>query len=210
MSQDNSKPPVGKPGRPRSEAARRAILQTAHEILVADGLGRLTIEAVAERARVGKPTIYRYWRNAQELAMAALMADTPLEPAAEGHGSARMRLQAHVEHLLETFTTVRGRQIAQAMAAADQESELAKAFRSRVILQYREKARSILTDAQANGEIALKTDIEVILDMLHAPVFYRLLVGHQPLSQSFGLNIIDTMWAALAPTNGRGATLPKS
>jgi AcrR family transcriptional regulator len=192
---------VSKPGRPRSEVARKAILQTAHEMLMADGLGRLTIEAVAERAHVGKPTIYRYWRNAQELAMAALMADTPLEPAVEKGGTAKMRLQAHVEQLLETFTTMRGRQIAHAMAAADQESELAKAFRSRVILQYREKARAILIEAQAKGEVALKVDVEVVLDMLDAPVFYRLLVGHQPLSPSFGQAIIDTLWPSLAPTD---------
>ena len=199
MSQETSKPTIARPGRPRSEAARKAILQSAHDILIAEGLGRLTIEAVAERARVGKPTIYRYWRNAQELAMAALIADTPLEPAAEKGGTAKMRLQAHIEQLMETFTTVRGRQIAHTLAAADQESELAKAFRSRVILQYREKARSILSDAQANGEVMLKADMETILDLLDAPVFYRLLVGHQPLSPAFGVEIIDTLWAALAP-----------
>jgi len=40
-----------------------------------EGFGRLTVETVSARSRVGKPTIYRYWANASEIAMAALMAD---------------------------------------------------------------------------------------------------------------------------------------
>ena len=63
-----------KPGRPRSEEARRAILEAAHAILMEEGIGRLTVEAVAARARVGKPTIYRSWANAQELALAAFLS----------------------------------------------------------------------------------------------------------------------------------------
>ena len=76
MSQTpNSTPtPRRRPGRPPSDAARHAILEAAHRILMTDGLGRLTIERVAAEAGVGKPTIYRTWTNAQELAMAAFMA----------------------------------------------------------------------------------------------------------------------------------------
>jgi AcrR family transcriptional regulator len=199
MSQEHSKSGSGRAGRPRSETARRAILKAAHDMLMADGLGRLTIEAVAERAQVGKPTIYRYWRNAQELAMAALMADEQAEATPDKTGSAKVRLHAHVEQLLDTFTTARGRQIAHTLAAADQDSELSKAFRSRVILQYREKARAILLEAVAQGEISLKADIDVVLDMLDAPVFYRLLVGHQPLTPAFGKGVVDLVWRMLAP-----------
>lgn len=197
MSQEPNEEPIPKRGRPRSEAARQAILRTAHDMLVTEGLGRLTIEAVADRAHVGKPTIYRYWKNAQELAMAALMADQPgAEPAASG-GRTREKLYQQMDNLLAIFATPRGRQIALTMAAAEPDSELAKAFRTRVMLEQREAGRTILAEAAARGEIQSGANMETILDMLYAPVFYRLLVGHLPLSEAFGRTVVDNVWRAL-------------
>lgn len=197
MSQDPNEHPIPKRGRPRSEAARQAILRTAHDMLVAEGLGRLTIEAVAERAHVGKPTIYRYWKNAQELAMAALMAGEPgTEPAASG-GRARESLCQQMDSLVAIFATPRGRQIALTMAAAEPDSEMAKAFRTRVMLEQREAGRAILQEAEARGEIRSGPDMETVLDMLYAPVFYRLLVGHLPLTEAFGRAVVDNVWRAL-------------
>jgi AcrR family transcriptional regulator len=193
--EDESKP---KRGRPRSEAARQAILRTAHDMLVTEGLGRLTIEAVAERAHVGKPTIYRYWRNARELAMAALMAGEPDPQPATSSGQAREKLHRQMDNLLAIFATPRGRQIALTMAAAEPDSEMAKAFRTRVMLEQREAGRVILMDAAAHGEIQPGIDMETVLDMLYAPVFYRLLVGHLPLSERFGRAVVDNVWRALA------------
>ena len=198
MSQEPDEKQTPRRGRPRSEAARQAILRTAHDILVADGLGRLTIEAVAERARVGKPTIYRYWKNAQELAMAALMAGQPgVEPAAPS-GRTREKLYRQMDTLLAIFATPRGRQIALTMAAAEPDSEMARAFRTRVMLEQREAGRAILTEAEARSEIQSGADMETILDMLYAPVFYRLLVGHLPLTETFGRTVVDNVWRALA------------
>src|SRR5215471_3086980 len=72
-------------GRPRSVAARRAILKATHELLAEGGLSSVTIEGIAARAGVGKPTIYRTWPNAHAVAMAALMegseTDEPANPA---------------------------------------------------------------------------------------------------------------------------------
>jgi len=198
MSQEPDDTSTPKRGRPRSEAARQAILRTAHDMLVAEGLGRLTIEAVAERAHVGKPTIYRYWKNAQELAMAALMTEQPGAEPASGAGRTRDSLLQQMDNLLAVFATPRGRQIALTMAAAEPDSEIAKAFRNRVMLEQREAGRTILRDAQAAGEIRQDMDMEAVLDMLYAPVFYRLLVGHQPLTAAFGRDVVDTMLRALA------------
>lgn len=197
MSQEPDNNPIAKRGRPRSEAARQAILRTAHDMLVADGLGRLTIEAVAERARVGKPTIYRYWKNAQELAMAALMAGQPDTETATMSGRTREKLHRQMGNLLAIFATPRGRQIALTMAAAEPDSEMAKAFRTRVMLEQREEGRAIIAEAGARGEIRPDADMETILDMLYAPVFYRLLVGHLPLTEAFGRNVVDTVLRAL-------------
>ncbi|MGJ4953325.1 TetR/AcrR family transcriptional regulator [Bradyrhizobium sp. HKCCYLS20291] len=195
MSQDETSTARAR-GRPPSEAARRKALHAAHDILMSEGFGRLTIDAVAARSGVGKPTIYRHWANAGELAMAALM----LDPAGESDDSSRAladRLRAQLRALVTAFATTRGRQIALALAASDPDSEMTKAFRNRVILSSREAGRRLIRDAVARREVSELPDIETVLDMIYAPVFYRLLAGHLPLDRAFADSLVTRSLAII-------------
>jgi AcrR family transcriptional regulator len=60
-------------GRPRSAALRRKILRAAASLLDERGISGVTMEAIAARAGVGKPTIYREWPNAPSVALAAFL-----------------------------------------------------------------------------------------------------------------------------------------
>jgi AcrR family transcriptional regulator len=186
MSQDVPKPR----GRPPSSVARHKALAAAHDILMTEGLGRISIEAVAARSGVGKPTIYRNWANASELAMAALMEGHP-EIAPDRQGNLRAALLRQITDIVQAFATTRGRQIALALAAADPDSEMTRAFRNRIILSGREAGRHLFAEAIQRGEIATPADVEVILDMIYAPIFYRLLVGHRPLDQDFADALVE-------------------
>ncbi|TAU67175.1 TetR/AcrR family transcriptional regulator [Rhizobium ruizarguesonis] len=199
MSQESNATPK-KRGRPPSAAAQRRALAAAHEILMAEGFGRMTIEAVAARSGVGKPTIYRSWANAQELAMAALLVNR-LPEAEVGGGTAQAALGAQMSGLVTAFASTRGRQITMALAAADPESEFTKAFRNQVILSSRNAGRVILEEALARGEIVPPLDMEALLDMIYGPVFFRLLVGHRPVSPEFGDAIVRTALRAVAPSD---------
>lgn len=195
MSQESDAPV--KRGRPRSVQARDRALRAAHDILMTEGFGRLSIEAVAARSGVGKPTLYRNWANAQELAMAALVANPFPEPQGEG-ATARVRLTTQMRGLVNAFATTRGRQVALALASADPESEFTKAFRNKVILASREKGRAILEAAIEGGELAPPPDLETLLDMIYGPIFYRLLVGHRPLAPQFADAIVETVFPNVA------------
>lgn len=167
---------------------------------MAEGFGRLSIEAVAARSGVGKPTLYRNWANAQELALAALIANPlpEVEAQEEATATARARLLAQMRGLVTAFASTRGRQVALALASADPESEFTKAFRNKVILASREAGRAILQGAIVSGEIASPPDLEVLLDMIYGPVFYRLLVGHQPLDAALADAVVETALRAVA------------
>lgn len=155
-----------------------------------EGFGRLTVEAVAARSGVGKATLYRNWTNACELAMAALIAGAPVEMAAMESGL-KAALTAQMRALVKAFATTRGRQIAMTLAAADPESEMTRAFRNRVILSSREAGRTLVQDAVRRGEIGAPAEIEVLLDMIYGPVFYRILAGHQPLTAGFAERLAE-------------------
>ena len=106
-------------GRPRSLEARRAILKAAHELLADGGLSSVTIEGIAARASVGKPTIYRTWPNAHAVAMAALLesddlgesvaAIQPSPTPNERSSSALTALRAQLHEVARVFSAPLGR-----------------------------------------------------------------------------------------------------
>jgi AcrR family transcriptional regulator len=188
----NRSPSVDRPrGRPRSVEARRAILKATHELLAEGGLSSVTIEGIAARAGVGKPTIYRTWPNAHAVAMAALMENTDVDGAAvrlvdaDKPGTALTGLRAQLHEVARVFSAPLGRSVTLMIAASEQETELSKAFRNHFILARRNEGRGFLTSAMSNGEVRRDLDVDVALDMIYAPVFYRLLMGHAPLSARF-------------------------
>ena len=168
-------------GRPPSRAARDKALRVARTILMEQGLGRLTMETVAAQSGVSKPTLYRHWTNALDLAMAALIAEQPPETPATGD-TLEEWLRAQLRGLVAALSAGRGRQVALALAASDPDSEMTKAFRNQVMLASREAGRAQIAKAVALGAIPAPPDIELVLDMIYAPLFYRLLAGHQPLN----------------------------
>jgi len=186
------KPKKPKRGRPRSIAARQAILSAAAWLLEEGGMGAVTIEAVAARAGVGKPTIYRSWTNAQELAMAALMASDNPDTHVRQTAIPLEDLARQLRKVVGKFTTKRGGQIRLMLAAAEQDSEIAKSFRNRVILQSREEGKILLQRAIELGNIRDDIDLEVALDMIYGPLFYRLLIGHKPLNSAFSQALLMT------------------
>lgn len=77
------------------------------------------------------------------------------------------------------------------IASAASETELSKVFRNHFILMRREEGRALLQHAMAQGEIRKSIDIDVALDMIYGPIFYRLLMGHAPLDAKFTDNVVD-------------------
>ena len=188
---------TAKRGRPRSEAARQKVLASALEILENKGLARVTIEAVAAAAGVGKPTIYRSWANAHELSMAALMAQEVEETSEGTSDSGLEKLRQQLHGVIARFSARAGKQAALLLATADPESEISKGFRNQVIMKSRAEGRDILDEIFGEGTQPT-VPIESLLDMIYGPIFYRLLTRHAPLDPALADDIVG-MIAALIP-----------
>jgi AcrR family transcriptional regulator len=70
-------PVRSRPGRQRSEAADRAILDAALAVLAEQGYAGFTMAAVIARAGVSSATLYRRWATKKELVGAALATSAP-------------------------------------------------------------------------------------------------------------------------------------
>ncbi len=191
-------PEVRGRGRPRSDRARRAILRAARELIEENGLAALTMEGIAARAGVGKPTVYRWWPDRHAVAMAALMEDGPPDPApavTEGRPSRRRlsmmdSLEQQLKKVIEVFAQPVGRTVARMIAAADSDSELSKAFRNHFIVTRREEGRALLLRAIELGEIRRDTEVDTALDMIYGALFFRLLLAHAPLNEALAVQIV--------------------
>jgi AcrR family transcriptional regulator len=190
-------------GRPRSEHGRQAILRAARELLEAGGPGAVTMEAVAERAGVGKPTLYRWWPDRHAVAMAALMdTDAPRGPV-RANVPALTALRKELVRIAERFSTPSGRHIATLLTAADQDSELSKSFRNHFVLARRAEGKVLLQQAIRNGELRRGVALEVALDLLYGALFFRLLMGHAPLDASFVKRLLSEVLRGLSSRPGR-------
>lgn len=189
-------------GRPRDPASSLKVLEAARSLLAEGGVAAVTMEELAARAGVSRPTIYRSWPNAKAVAMAALMDASPAAPQAGAGGTARRDLNRVIAALADAFSTPAGRSAAELIAAADHSTELAKAFRHHLLLQTREQAVGILKGGIERGELRSGIDVEAAADLIMAPVFFRLMVGHRRLSASLAATIVEMALDGLAVRKG--------
>ncbi len=185
------------PGRPRSERARRAILQAANELLEGEGFAAVTMEAIAERAGVSKATIYRWWPNRAAVVMDGFLSTVSSEVPFPHTGHAREDIRLHMRRLTDAFGGRIGRTVAALLAEGQADPELADALRSRWLLVRRAEAREILELGIERGELREGLDPEVAVDVLYGPIYYRLLVGHAPLDEDFADALADHIFAGL-------------
>lgn len=189
-------------GRPRSDAARRAILRAARELIEENGPTALTMDGIAARAGVGKPTIYRWWPDRHSVAMAALMDAAAPSSAPATAQSSLIALRKQLKKVVAVFAAPVGRTVATMIAAADRDSEISKAFRNHFILARREEGRALLQQAVEQGEIRRDANIEVVLDMLYGALFFRLLMGHAPLDEAVVKKILKEAVDGLRAAKG--------
>ena len=190
-------------GRPRSEKAREAILAAAAELLLARGLGAVSMDAVAERAEVSKATIYRWWPNKETLALEALYHEwAAARPTARETGSLRSDLLSLLGPWVRLLAErPYGRVIAALITEAQTDPAFGEQYRERFVEPRRAQARPILEHAVERGELPPSTDIELALDLLYGPLYHRLLHGHAPLNDSFLRDLVDTVLAGLRATD---------
>jgi AcrR family transcriptional regulator len=197
---------VGGRGRPRSEKARRAILGAAGELLERDGFAAVTIESIAEHAGVSKATIYRWWPN-----KAAVMTESFLElmaPEASSldTGSAREDLRLRLRDLAHVLAGRSGRFIAALVAESQTDPEVAEALRTHWIAARRRETRTLLRRGIERGELRPDLDLEVAIDALYGPVYWRMLTGYAPLNDAFVDRLTDHVMAGLSARRQVGAS----
>jgi AcrR family transcriptional regulator len=173
------------PGRPRSEAARQAILQSTLKLLRDTGFEGLTMEAVAAEANVGKATLYRWWPNKAALVVDAFAESANEELRFPDTGSVLEDMERQMVHVVRIFLSTRGKIVSCLIGGGQSDPELISAFRERFLKPRREEAYATLRRGLDRNELRSDADLDLLLDSLYGPIYMRFLIGHLELSIEF-------------------------
>jgi AcrR family transcriptional regulator len=187
-------------GRPRDDGARSAILKAANAILEEKGIAGFSIEAVATRAGVGKTTIYRWWPSKGALAIAGFLAETGPKILYPDSGSAVADLTDQLKRVAAVYGGAAGRVLAAIIAEGQRDPNTITAFIEGYAGPRRKEAKMILQAGIDRGELRPDIDLEVALDALYGPIYYRMLVPIGPLDSAWVEALAATVMAGLAVT----------
>ena len=192
-------------GRPRDPRADRAILQATLELIAERGVHEFLTEDVAARAGVGKGAIYRRYRSKDELVTAAIAAAVSEEIAVPDTGSTRADLLALMREAVQLYRgSLAGRLMPNLIGAMAQKPELARSVREGFLAARRSALAEVLQRGVERGDLRPDLDLELALDVLGGPLFYRLLVTGGPIDEQLAEGVADLILRGFAPDESRG------
>jgi AcrR family transcriptional regulator len=172
-------------GRPRSESARKQILEAAYKCLSEKGIQAASTQEIAAAAGVSTATLYRWWDTKEAIMLDAAFEHVRPALTYEGKGSPLERLRAQAVRGIKFLRSEDGKVMARLITGIYEKDELRQLFLERYYFPRRAMARELIQEAIDAGELPKDTDPEIIIDALHGPQFFRLIMGHAPLTKVF-------------------------
>jgi AcrR family transcriptional regulator len=169
----------GRTGRPRSEAADKAILKAALKLFIRRGFDGVTLEEIAATARVARTTVYRRWSSKEDLIAQAIAMERGAperDVAAESAPSGALR-----DHLIDTVAATLTapsyrNMVARLIGSVPDHPELMSVYWRTYLVPRRAPIAAVLERAQIEGLIRDDIDPEIVLDLIGGVVMHELLV----------------------------------
>jgi len=189
-----------RPGRPRRRSTDDAITSAALDVLAERGFQGATIEAIAERAGVGRNTIYRRWRSKEELIADALRELTTDFDVWRTDDLFSLLLN-WLRDFSRTFSDpLLGRLLAGVLGELQRNPVFADVYTERVVRPRRDALLGRLREAQGRGELRPDVDVEYVADLLGGAVLLRLLpLGLPAVGETYAEELLETIWRGITP-----------
>ncbi|MGW1998129.1 TetR/AcrR family transcriptional regulator [Embleya sp. NPDC001921] len=187
-------------GRPRDGRVDGAIAAAVRELLVELGYARITVDAVAARAGVGKPAIYRRHASKQEMIFDVLVQGQFLSVAPD-HGSLRADLAAVASEIAAGMAAPPPGTVAGLLADIHADPALQDRFDTKYLGAQRRTLTVVLDRAVARGELATRPDPAILNALLVGPAFAWLFLLSESPDGLPALNsaIVDAALALAGP-----------
>lgn len=186
----------------RGIARTRVIMQAALALAQEGGYAKLSMEAVAARAGVGKHTIYRRWPSKGLLFLDSLLSlnEPVLEFPNTGDVLADVRQQAYAA--VDLLANPPWGPLYQALVGeAQHDPAVAAGLIERFIRPQADRTISRLKAAQDQGQVSPGLDLDLVMAILSGPLYFRLLITQEPMTHDYVDRVFEALFAGLSPRN---------
>ncbi|CAN5835957.1 TetR/AcrR family transcriptional regulator [soil metagenome] len=180
-------------------AVTASITEAVLDELAELGYARLSMEAVAKRAGVGKSALYRRWTSKQDMVLAVLAEFSVDRAPAPDTGSLREDIRQSLDAVAAWLSHPRfSRILPDLVAEMARNPELSDLVENMISRPRRDRAAAFLERALQRGELAVDTDLDIALDLMAAPVYWRLTVRDADAEPDYLDKLTDMLVRALA------------
>lgn len=188
----------------RNEHSRQAILAAARDLISEVGYAKLTIEAIAARAGVGKQTIYRWWPSKGAVVFDAFLALSEAGPQQSMELPDTGDLEADLKMVMRATVAEFADPAFEAPIRAlnteiINDPALAAQYRQKLADPVDEAKKARLRSAQRAGQLAADADLDLALELLYAPLYQRWLLRSGPLTQEYADALVEVFLKAMGP-----------
>jgi AcrR family transcriptional regulator len=172
-------------------ASHAAIMDAVYTLLQEKSVRDLTIEEVARRAKVGKPTLYKWWPTKATLVLAMLcerMAPNLEKPTAL---TAEESLRLRVRRLIDALSGPFGKIVSGLIAEGQSEPAIRQEFFDRWVSPRRNATMADLQQGKNAGELRSDTEPDLLNDAIFGAIYYRFLLGSGPFTRRFGDELVE-------------------
>ena len=183
-------------GNKTSAIKRAALIEVAKK-----GYARLTMEAVAKRAKVGKAALYRRWSGKEDM-LIDLLHTIGLEiVSVEDQGSLEADLTAYVKQTIQLLKRPLAKKILPDLyAEMTRDTLFAEKIRQVMQRPKRAKASEIMERAIVRKEINTPIDKEIMLDALAGIIYWRFIITQEPLNEDYSASLVAILVAVFTAT----------
>ena len=183
---------------PRTARTRAAVLVAAAKVIAEEGVGAVTHQHVAERAGVGRATMYRHWATTAELLYEALAeVDAPL--FRHGEGPFLPWLRAELRRIATDLGQPSGMQFALALMSRVQFDPAAVELRDRLVARAQAPLFAAVERAIHDGELSGAPPLGDLLATLVGPLQFRAMSEGRPTSDELVDAVIDGVFGQYLP-----------
>jgi AcrR family transcriptional regulator len=185
--------PAARRGRPPSAmaASHAAIMDAVYALLREKSVHDLTMEEVAKRASVGKPTLYKWWPTKATLVLAMLCERMAPNLAMPTVLTAEESLRLRVRRLIDAFNGPFGKIVAGLIAEGQSEPAIRQEFFDRLVGPRRTATIADLQRGKNAGELRSDTEPDLLNDAIFGAIYYRFLLRSGPLTRRFGEELVE-------------------
>jgi AcrR family transcriptional regulator len=166
-------------------------MDAVYALLQEKSVRDVSMDEIAKRAGVGKPTLYKWWPSKAALVMAMFHERIARKREPSGVKTAEDSIRSNVRRLIREFNGLFGKVMGELIAEGQSEPEILRDLREQHMLPRRLATIAEIERAKASGEFSPDLDPELLIDAIFGALYFRFLLRMAPLTDRSGQELVD-------------------